>query len=491
MLAPMRTRTNWPLPRIAVIAALAAMTMASVRAQADRYELGLRLRAFERKLDATQDVARRKAAFEELDKAVQAFFGMNLNGVAEAVGKAEAALDGRERDGAERWAERLVLKLPQRLCDPTAGDASAQLESLRYGREDEPPQKPDGAILVASIDGEEVLRSRIGDLPMAISLPIRERKDGDTALTWRIESNDRVLISREQGLSIVQGRDARLAAFDALESTDSDRPGQPSLELQTVTALVRMLRGMTKARSEETVLPGARLLREAEAVAASLAGDAAGTFYDQTRSGQFWLRVPTARGSVHVRIAVPKAAADGKPLPLVFALHGAGGSENLFFDGYGDGAIVRLCEARNMLLCAPRTAGMSGADLPALLDALAARYPIDRARVLLIGHSMGAMQAVSQASASPSTFCAVAALGGGGNARKSAGLAKLPFFVAAGERDFGRAQAKRLSEQLQGICDDATYRDYPLVEHLAIVQVALPDVFSFFDRCSKESARAK
>jgi len=491
MLDPMRTQTNWRLPRIAVLAAVAALSMATVRAQADRYELGLRLRAWERKLDATQDAAKRKAAFAELDKAVQAFFGMNLNGVAEAVGKADAALDGRERDNAELWAERLVLKLPQRLCDPTAGDAAAQLESLRYGREEEPPTKPEGAVFLASIDGQEALRCDVAELPMAISLPLRERKDGDFALAWRIESNGRVLASREQGLSIAAGRDARLAAFDALGAERSGVEEQPSIERETLNALIRMLRGMTKARSEETILPGARLLREAEAVAASLAGDATGAFYDRARSGQFWLRVPTTRGPVHVRIAVPKAAAEGKPLPLVFALHGAGGSENLFFDGYGDGAIVRLCEARNMLLCAPRTAGMSGADLPALLDALAARYPIDRSRVVLVGHSMGAMQAVAQASASPSTFCAVAALGGGGNARKSVGLAKLPFFVAAGERDFGRAQAKRLSEQLQGLCDDATYRDYADVEHLAIVQVALPDVFAFFDRCCKEPNRAK
>ena len=50
----------------------------------------------------------------------------------------------------------------------------------------------------------------------------------------------------------------------------------------------------------------------------------------------------------------PRGAAKGKPLPLVIALHGAGGSENMFFDAYGNGKIVDLCRKRGWLLVAPR-----------------------------------------------------------------------------------------------------------------------------------------
>lgn len=464
-------------PRVAALAAF-SLIAAALSAQADRYELGLRLRAFERRLAATADQERRREAFAELNEAVQAFFGMDMNRVARAVGKAEEALEGRARDGDERWAAQLCLRLPQRLCDPADEHAKATLFLLPPPRGEDALAMPADVEFVALLDGREALRLPMTPPPMELSLPIAQHEDGDLALQWRVAAKGRVLTSREQGLSLANNLDARLAALQAHEPpTDAAL----SLEGATLASHLRLLQGMKKARSEETMLPGARLLQQAEELAAAEKADGDAPWFGSRRTGQFWLRVPTARGLVSVRLLVPAAAADGSPRPLVLALHGAGGSENLFFDGYGDGAIVRLCEERGFLLCAPRSSGMTGVALPALVEALAARFAVDRSATLLLGHSMGAMQAMSQAGAAPETFCAVAALGGGGNARQSERLRALPFFVAAGERDFGRAGAASLAQKLQAFGAPCDFRIYPDVEHLAIVQVALPDVFSFFD----------
>ena len=54
-----------------------------------------------------------------------------------------------------------------------------------------------------------------------------------------------------------------------------------------------------------------------------------------------------------VRVQVPRDMKKGQSVPLVLALHGAGGSENMFFDGYGDGKVARLCAERGWLLAAP------------------------------------------------------------------------------------------------------------------------------------------
>ncbi|MEQ1632915.1 MAG: hypothetical protein ABL997_11115, partial [Planctomycetota bacterium] len=345
---------------------------------------------------------------------------------------------------------------------------------------------PKDAVFVVRLAGTEsdLLRAPIGELPQRFSLQLPDAEEGDFALQWSVQCGDTTVLQREQGLSLVARRDARLQALTAKDDANEDRDDLEGLTLQS---LVRLLRGMTKERREEAVLPGARLLREAEAIAAL---DREQHYYSGATEGQFWLRVKTAAGSEHVRLCVPAASNDATKVPLVLALHGAGGSENLFCDGYGNGAVVRLCQERSWFLCAPRSSGLTGVDLPALVDALAERFPIDRTKVLLIGHSMGAMQSIAQSMRAPSRFRAVAALGGGGSVRKNADLRDLPFFVAAGERDFGRGGALSLSQQLQKAGCTTTWREYQDVEHLAIVQVALPDVFAFFDR-ALEAARAR
>jgi pimeloyl-ACP methyl ester carboxylesterase len=459
---------------------------AQSRPAADRYELGLRLRAFERQLDRTTDAARRKAAFVELDAAVQAFFGMNLDAVATSVEAAATALHAKVPTDDERFAARLWLHLPQRLVDCEAVSVACELRSLPPPRGDDEFVAPTDAVLVLRVVGHdaELARLAIGELPQTVALPLAGLSAGDLTLQWSVQRGATVLQVREQGISLVTARDQRLKALEQSADATEDRT---DLEGHTLMRLVRTLRGMTKDHSEETILPGARLLAEAESLAKL---EANARHYAATASGQYWLCVPTEKGAVHVRLCLPANSTAGDLAPLVLALHGAGGSENLFCDGYGDGATVRQCAERGWILCAPRSSGMTGVELPALIDALAERFPVDRDRVVLIGHSMGAMQAIAQATRAPDRFAAVAALGGGGSVRAGAKLERLPFFVGAGERDFGRNGAYSLSQQLAKVEAKTTWREYADVEHLAVVQVALPDVFAFFDR-SLEAARAR
>ena len=93
---------------------------------------------------------------------------------------------------------------------------------------------------------------------------------------------------------------------------------------------------------------------------------------------------------------------------------------------------------------------------------------------------MGAQLAIASTTQAPQLYRAVAALGGGGSARKSAGLEALPFYVGAGARDFGRGGAQQLHERLVRLGAKSTWHEFPDVEHLTIVQFALPEVFEFF-----------
>jgi predicted peptidase len=118
---------------------------------------------------------------------------------------------------------------------------------------------------------------------------------------------------------------------------------------------------------------------------------------------------------------------------------------------------------------------------------MAALFPVDRDRIFVVGHSMGAAQALAATRTEPEKLAGVAALGGGGRVRVTDVIRKLPFFVGAGEKDFGLRGARALRRSLdRGRVKTVRYREYANVEHLGIVQVALDEVFAFFDEIAEQ-----
>ena len=78
--------------------------------------------------------------------------------------------------------------------------------------------------------------------------------------------------------------------------------------------------------------------------------------------------------------------------PLVIALHGAGGNEHMFFAAYGVGRIKHLAQQHGFVVACPQNSPFSGQGMifDALVESIALDYPIDRSRIYLVGHSMGA-----------------------------------------------------------------------------------------------------
>ena len=183
-----------------------------------------------------------------------------------------------------------------------------------------------------------------------------------------------------------------------------------------------------------------------------------------------------------------RAPADATgPLPVLFLHHGAGGSENMFFDTCGAGRAATLGVERGWLVVAPRQ-GLFGLplDVAAMLDVLGDSFDIDRTRVFLVGHSMGAGQVAKQVGLHPEGVAAAVALGGGAAAPAGEKAKQVPWFVAAGAADFGRPGAAALAKRLEAAGATVDFRDYPDVEHMVIVQAALDDVFQFLDAVAAE-----
>jgi predicted esterase len=173
---------------------------------------------------------------------------------------------------------------------------------------------------------------------------------------------------------------------------------------------------------------------------------------------------------------------DGKgKQPLVIALHGAGGSENMFFDTYGAGKITALCAKRGWHLVSPRVSGRFPAQL---LESLSKVWNIDSSRVFIVGHSMGAAAASSGVDSGAIQPAAVALLGGGGAVTSPARWKDLPLMIGVGELDFGKMMASRTRPAAERAGSRLTYKEYAGVEHLSIVQCALDDVFTWLDKVS-------
>ena len=117
--------------------------------------------------------------------------------------------------------------------------------------------------------------------------------------------------------------------------------------------------------------------------------------------------------------------------PLVIAVHGLGGDENLFMEGYGAGLIEKLAAARGFVVASPRVSMLSSSPgvFDAIVEAAASEFDIDRSRVYLIGHSMGGGIVCAWAKLRPDKIAGVCSVAGVGT---FAGTGKLPRTLVFG-----------------------------------------------------------
>lgn len=441
----------------------------------ERYELGRRLKAFEAKWETTTDAAARLRAANKLVDAHALFLTLRFAEAARILDAATFALESDEPPGVGRqWMNSLMAVPKARFVDGEAKSIAVRIQPL-YPIKGDVPKNLEVQLW---FNDKRVTTVRPDRFPFEAEAPMPPLGDslGLDRTLYCLIAVGRIERHYTIGVSQVKDRDGRLAAlkaattkwpkFETIEqATARDRSGQLESLLQTV---------------EETDVPAASLLANAEAM---LNGT---PFFTASKPGEYWLSVPLGgKKTAPVRVFLPRGLKEGTPVPVVVGLHGAGGSENLFFEGYGAGRAVAECRKRGWVFVATRSAlDFTGAPpVPAILDELAKRFPLDAKRTFLVGHSMGAAQTAALASKHAGRFAAIACLGGGGAVRDVMPSATLPVFIAAGEKDFGLAPAKALHKALEaGGAKNATFREYPGLEHLLIVRDALPDVFESFDR---------
>jgi len=455
---------------------------AGLGAQPQRYELGRRLRVFEGLWEKNPGEETRKRTVAPLNQAVIAFFTFRFGDAGSAIDQARFALDDANKPTPpRRWAESLAIFPATRLVDIKTQELSLEVKAFY-----DVPKPADAEFLLRvmlSVDGKETVSQSlpITALPMKYQLSVKGTKEGDHSLRYEVLNKKDKLSDGAMQISFVSKLTDRVARLKKIEATDTET----ATERSTLQATLRLIDKWSEGKTEETDYPVARLLREAELVGESI--QARKLFYTRERPGEYWLSLAVRSDPksvdriIPMRVLAPTKRNDKSPPPLVVALHGAGGSENLFFNAYGNGKIVQLCQERGWMLVAPRV----GFTLPLadILDELHKRWPYDQKCVLIVGHSMGAAQAIQAVGAEPKRYAGVAALGGSGTVKASNDLKKIPFFIGVGSQDFALSGARGLRDRLaKAGVEKLTFRELANIEHLGIVQQSLAEVFVFFDK---------
>lgn len=489
---------HWPMRRLGLLTrvlliswglCVSWMPPQPCRASDLRYQLGKRVHRFEAAWEKKDSPEARARVLAPLQAAVSAFFSGNQAGAGKAIDQACLALD----EGAASPEQQLWHSLNVSLASPLVPLGTPQVE-LRIDRGyklTETPE-PSGMVQVALLQGERVCfegETHWTHLAQTYAVPTAELPAGDYRLRVRLKQGERLFELPLQLLSVTADPAGRLAKLaDEESSLPENTLGSTR---RTLRDTVRELKGLLAASRPETDYPAHALLEQCETWNSQLArGDVVRL---ATGPGQYWISPQDGRKSARCRLlwpSKPGTSREGQspsqplePRPLVIALHGAGGSENMFFDAYGAGKIVRLCEERGWLLLAPRLSPLTGTglDLPGLIAAVDALHPVDRRQIYVVGHSMGAMQGLNLTARHPEVVRRLAILGGGQRVRQVDAFQQIPLFAGAGAEDFGRGGIQQVARQFRQAGLTLEERDYPQVEHLGIVQVALEDVFRFFE----------
>lgn len=475
-----------------------------------RFQLGRRLHRFERAWEGAES-SERAACVDLMDGAVRSFFGLQLDTAAQLLDQANQKVQGTPETRAKTWlvANRSSIDFEIPWIDASRPVLRFRLRPIGKGS----PSHRAAANEVAPATTEALPR---GDLRMAIwadakpiatgewkeILPLTDAgKPDEEWITWELPplpaGDYRVSAVCEtlamecdliaEWVSISENLEARMLKGKGWY--EENRRGKGGTALATARWLVKELKQGEKGQPTEIDVPWNRWLEDFEALRDRKDEFLRGISKSSPRS--YWLQLSNGEATQIVRLGTPgplsaqQTHASSK-IPVLFAFHGAGGSENMFFETYGAGRLVELASGRGWLVVSPRQSlGGMGMSIEGMLAALEEFFPIDRERVMLVGHSMGAAQAIAQVSAHADQVRAVAALGGGGVPGKSLRSSNVRFYVAAGDRDFGLPRAKSLADTLRNLGCSVEFREFTDVEHMVIVQAALDEVFAFLDQSNR------
>lgn len=214
------------------------------------------------------------------------------------------------------------------------------------------------------------------------------------------------------------------------------------------------------------------------------------------------------------RVYVPETYDGEKPLPLIVALHGSGGTGDVMIAGH-NGQMKKLAEQHGYLVAAPlgyrrrasygrvpkeyrgdaeleRRVRLGRQDVMNVVELMREEYRIDEDRIYLMGHSMGGTGTWHLAVEHPEVWAAIAPVSSGGATPEEVDLERirhLPVLVCHGDRD-GKApveKARAMVAAMKELGMRYEYFEKPGGTH-AMLEASRPRIFQFFDQHRRMAA---
>lgn len=347
-----------------------------------------------------------------------------------AFDRATLAFFGGDRAGTLRQVDGLTLRLLGIAQDPTA--AAALRLRARISPPGATPGTPlelrleplyalpagglaAGAVWLELVGQEGTRRIELagGTLATGGALRLEPLPVGGRRLELVLEGGNRLPMG---GCAIAPGDldAARVALEDQLAALPEAADSELVRARECAAARLQLLRASPDEEDTASSLADPlALLAELKAEVQALE---AGSDPYRGRAGDQWRAFRLGSQEVRYRVQAPRAAlARGGRLPVLIAFHGYQGDENMFRFAYGGGRLPALAEEQGLLLVTPRTEPfMRGtAAFDRLLEELGDDYPLDRGRIWLLGHSMGAQAAALLARSRAERLAGVVLFAGG------------------------------------------------------------------------------
>ena len=447
----------------AVVFALIA-TPAFAQKENQRYEVGRRLIKFEVDFEGIKDPLILKGISERLKPLTFYFFSGQLDQCSKALDLARWNCKNQgDPSGIRTFADSLSITSSRKIIELKEKLIECEIASV-YPTKEKGLLK--GRLYFSQIDGKEIRELAllsIEQLPHKVSADIQGLKEGDYQLVLELSSGEKIVASHKVLISLIEDK-SRLITEMGATKLKKDAPFWEAGK-QNLTGLLNELLMCKKFEGD---MPVKRLVESMGFLEKGL--DAV----DDKKGSEYLVAFPGRVAPLPVRIFIPACAKVAK-VPLVVALHGAGATENMFFEAYGVGKVKTLCHERGWMLVAPRN-GITADNLRMLIQEL----PIDPEQVVFIGHSMGASQALGFALNHSKEVKALGLMGGAGSIGKNQSLGNMPVFVGVGSEDFARASVVKFSQEAMKQPENKlVFKEYESIDHSSICQVCLPEMFDF------------